>query len=448
MFALSVPHPLVASPAAIRVSELLTCQLRATQVGGAAAALTVAGCLGVASVSSVFGVLDNTADELADIFGVDDVPPIAASAVRALKPVYAPLKAVSPSCTDAIFPEFNDMLDMNDCLLLPSRVFWSRSGGGSPITIQQTMTASSMWQVSTGSTVWGGGVVLQRYLESLPPDFWQGKRVIELGTGTGLGGVTAARLGADFTLVTDRDAEVLKLAQANAVVNLGSSRASSVFGTSLLDWGPAPSDGSAVEAAYEQSWDLVVGADLTYNREAWPVLVQTIKRLDAPVILSASERRTDELKRLKQFLTDEGLRFQVLDSPMSEGYAKENVKVFRIDRPEAGRDTQQPATSTRTAQPVPPPPPPLPPAVATAAPRPSVADQMLMGSKEADAPPTARELAGELLRSAFNTDSQAWYQVDAKLKAARLDWAYGAVRASGFDPRTPPPPPSALQLAP
>ena len=34
-----------------------------------------------------------------------------------------------------------------------ARVFWSESG--LPITIQQTMSATSMWQVSTGSTVWG-----------------------------------------------------------------------------------------------------------------------------------------------------------------------------------------------------------------------------------------------------------------------------------------------------
>ena len=55
-------------------------------------------------------MLDNTADELADVFGVNDVPPIAATAVQALKPVYTPLKAVTPSCTSALYPEFNEMV--------------------------------------------------------------------------------------------------------------------------------------------------------------------------------------------------------------------------------------------------------------------------------------------------------------------------------------------------
>jgi hypothetical protein len=42
--------------------------------------------------------------------GIDDVPPAAASVVQALRPVYAPLKAVTPSCTAALFPEFNEMV--------------------------------------------------------------------------------------------------------------------------------------------------------------------------------------------------------------------------------------------------------------------------------------------------------------------------------------------------
>ena len=235
----------------------------------------------IATVNPIFGVLDNTADELADLLRVDEAPAAAVAAVRVLRPAYAPLKAVSTSCTAATFPEFNEMLDMNDCLLLPSRVFWSK-GGRLPITIRQTMTTGEMWRVSTGSTVWGGGVVLQRYIEGLGADFWQGKRVIELGTGTGLGGISAARLGASV-LATDRDGEVLQLAEMNARANGASDR----FGTSLLEWGPAPSDGGAAEPAYAQPWDVVIGADLTYNREAWPLLVETLQRLGAPAILSA-----------------------------------------------------------------------------------------------------------------------------------------------------------------
>lgn len=301
--------------------------------GAAGAAGLALGAAGVVAVNGVFGVLDNTADELADMLHVDEVPAVAAGAVRLLRPVYAPLKAVSPSCTAALFPEFNDMLDMNDCLLLPRRVFW-RPGGGMPITISQTMRQAvdgsgekNMWEVSTGSTVWGGGVVLQRYLEGLGPAFFEGKRVLELGTGTGLGGVTAAKLGAREVVVTDRDAAVLELARTNARANLDGA-ALRAFRAERLEWGPVPAEADA----FAGPWDLVLGADLTYNRDAWPVLVQTIKRLDAPALLSASERRTDELSSLASFLAKEGLAFELLDSPLADGYAGTNVKLLRIER--------------------------------------------------------------------------------------------------------------------
>ena len=83
---------------------------RGKVLGAAALAGTATLATTLIGINGVFGVLDNTADELADILGIDDVPPVAASAVQALRPVYAPLKAVTPSCTAALFPEFNEMV--------------------------------------------------------------------------------------------------------------------------------------------------------------------------------------------------------------------------------------------------------------------------------------------------------------------------------------------------
>ena len=433
-------HQLVVASAHPFAWSRLGAPVMSDQVGRTAptvaAALAAAGIAGVGAVNGVFGVLDNTADELADILGVDDVPPAVAAVVRELKPLYAPIKSVTPSCTSALFPEFNEMLDMNDCLLLPSRVFPTKSGL-LPISIRQTMTTGSMWQVSTGSTVWGGGVVLQRFMETLGNEYWQGKRVIELGTGTGLGSVAAAKLGASYVLATDRDADVLALAEANA----RSNGAASVFHTSSLEWGPAPADGAAAaEPAYSQDWDVVIGADLTYNKDGWVPLVQTIKRLRAPVILSASERRPDELRSLSQFFTEAGLEFEVLPSPMSEGYAASNIKVFRIARPTAA------AAQERPQQPPQQPPPPLQ-ASAAARGRPSAVDALKAAEAPAPGAPSVKERTGALLRAAFNGDAPGaskWFEVDPPLKQARLDWARQQVASRDYDPSRPPTPPAAL----
>ena len=294
-----------------RVRAVYSQQLPAGAVKASAAALISAG-FALSAANGIFGILDQTADELADLLGVDEVPPALVNGVLATRPLYEPLKAVSTSCTDAVFPEFNSVNDFNDCLLLRRRVFW-RGGGRGAIVIDQTMEMGTLWKQSTGSSVWGGGVVLARYMETLGDDFWAGKSVLELGSGAGVGGITAAKLGATDVLATDRDASVLELAQRNAAINLGAQQG--IVSVAQLEWGSAEArvDGTR--------WDMVIGADLTYNREAWPALIAQLQRLRAPAILSASERRDGELASLRAAFDAAGITYSVLDSPFTNGYA-------------------------------------------------------------------------------------------------------------------------------
>ena len=306
-------------------------QSTTTLAAQSTAALAASALLFVASTvgaNRVFGVLDSTADELADLLGVDAVPPAAAQLVLALRPLYEPAKAASVSCTDAIFPEFNEVNDLNDCLLLPNRLVWN-PGSRWPLRIKQTMTMRDLWKQSTGSAIWGGGIVLSREMARLGPEFWANKRVLELGTGTGLGAVSAAKLGAADVLATDRDADVLALAQRNARANLGCG---SPVRTALLSWG-----GSAeAEAELTRGTDVVIGADLTYNKDAWPVLFETVRRVHAPTLLSASERRPNELAELRAYLDERKLPYRIVASPFTRGYAATNVKLFWVYPPDNG----------------------------------------------------------------------------------------------------------------
>jgi len=288
------------------------------------AATALAACAaGVIGASSVFGILDNTADQLADYLGVEEVPQAAVATVRLLRPAYEPLKALSPSCTEALYPEFNEFNEWNDCSLLPRRVIW-QPRLQPPLLIRQTMSKDNMWEASTGSAVWGGGIVLGRYMEALGAPFWEGKRVLELGTGTGLGSVTAAKLGAASVLATDRDPKVLALAAANAQAN----GAGGVVSTASLSWGrPEP---QAAAGPLAQPWDVVIGADLTYNRDAWPVLFETIQAAQAPCLLSASERQPNELSSLQAAMSQAGLVFEAVDSPMRSGFGVDKVQLYWV----------------------------------------------------------------------------------------------------------------------
>jgi len=232
-------------------------------------------------------------------------------------------------------------------------------------------------------------------------------------------------------LATDRDPAVLELAEANARANLGDLN-SARFHTSLLTWG----ESLPPEAASKQ-WDLVIGADLTYNREAWPALVEALRALRAPAVLTASERRPDELRTLQTFLVKEGLEVEVIDSPMTRGYAKTKVRVLRIavpteppaelvyqrKRPVEGAPTRTPTTSTAR--------------------RSSLG--IRVGALAAPAAPSKRELAGGLLRLRFNRPgTPSWWEVDAPLKKARLDWAYKVVSEPGYTEAQAPEAPASL----
>jgi len=232
-------------------------------------------------------------------------------------------------------------------------------------------------------------------------------------------------------LATDRDPAVLELAEANARANLGDLN-SARFHTSLLTWG----ESLPPEAASKQ-WDLVIGADLTYNREAWPALVEALRALRAPAVLTASERRPDELRTLQTFLVKEGLEVEVIDSPMTRGYAKTKVRVLRIavpteppaelvyqrKRPVEGAPTRTPTKSTAR--------------------RSSLG--IRVGALAAPAAPSKRELAGGLLRLRFNRPgTPSWWEVDAPLKKARLDWAYEVVSEPGYTEAQAPEAPASL----
>ena len=71
-------------------------------------------------------------------------------------------------------------------------------------------------QIGTGSTVWDASSVLIRYLQRAAVTL-SGKRLVDLGSGTGITGFAAAALGAQVT-VTDQ-AQILFLLRQNLASN-------------------------------------------------------------------------------------------------------------------------------------------------------------------------------------------------------------------------------------
>jgi hypothetical protein len=104
--------------------------------------------------------------------------------------------------------------------------------------------------------VWQGAFVLVEYLLRSHTD-WAGKRVVELGAGTGLCGLALARLGAHVEL-TDME-HILPILRENVATN-PSGKGGSMHVSELV-WG----DADAVQRLRPHECDVVLGAECVYQ---------------------------------------------------------------------------------------------------------------------------------------------------------------------------------------
>lgn len=85
--------------------------------------------------------------------------------------------------------------------------------------------------MGTGVSTWDGAVVLSKYFEN-HPELVQGKLVLELGSGTGVAGISAALLGARQVLLSD-----LAYTMDNLQSNVRESGLSNdIVNTKIVDW--------------------------------------------------------------------------------------------------------------------------------------------------------------------------------------------------------------------
>ncbi|GCB77249.1 EEF1A lysine methyltransferase 3-like [Scyliorhinus torazame] len=113
--------------------------------------------------------------------------------------------------------------------------------------------------------IWGPGLVLCQYFQDEKFDF-TGKKVLELGSGTGIVGILTVLLGGDVTM-TDRP-RILSQIEHNVDANVpAESRARSKI--SALAWGTD-------QDKYPTDFDFILGSDLVYSPSQFPDLLQTL----------------------------------------------------------------------------------------------------------------------------------------------------------------------------
>jgi predicted nicotinamide N-methyase len=122
--------------------------------------------------------------------------------------------------------------------------------------------------------LWPSGIALARVVRRRDVE---GLRVLELGCGLGLPSIVAA-LGGARVLATDWSPEGLEVAEMNAARNHADLE------TALVSWAGAE---PLVRSA---PWDLVLGADLLYERRNVDQLLSLLPRLGGEILLAEPGR--------------------------------------------------------------------------------------------------------------------------------------------------------------
>ncbi|BEI80123.1 hypothetical protein CcaverHIS002_0106520 [Cutaneotrichosporon cavernicola] len=179
-----------------------------------------------------------------------------------------------------------------------------------------------------GGIAWPSGEVLTAYLahrQASAPEHLRGKKVLELGSGTGLVGIAAALLEQSAEVWVTDQAVLLDLMLVNAALNVKGGN----LHVAELNWGEeiktVPTD-----------VDVILAADCVYFEPAFPLLVKTLCDL-APFgkeieILFCWKKRRKADKRFFMMLKKHFDSEPVLDDPERERYNREGVRLLRLRR--------------------------------------------------------------------------------------------------------------------
>ncbi|KAL3154376.1 hypothetical protein ABBQ32_013853 [Trebouxia sp. C0010 RCD-2024] len=161
-----------------------------------------------------------------------------------------------------------------------------------------------------GHVIWEAGIVLSRYLVNHPV-LVKGKRVLELGCGTGIVGITAACMGA-MAVLTDT-AAVVQHAQQNVERNASLIKAKEGSAQcATLVW-----EMSCSSSVLHKPYDVVIGADLIYAAKDIGPLAETLATLqqhssDVIIYLAHKERNLGISQELIAQLSSKGIVMQAI----------------------------------------------------------------------------------------------------------------------------------------
>ncbi|XP_040281871.1 EEF1A lysine methyltransferase 3 [Bufo bufo] len=169
--------------------------------------------------------------------------------------------------------------------------------------------------LGVAAPVWDAALYLCTYLEEEKLNV-KGKRVIELGAGTGIVGILVSLLGGHVT-VTDLP-HVLPQIRKNVSANVPLDHLPNVC---ALSWG-------FDHTHFPQDYDFIFGADIVYLKETYDLLVQTLQHLCGPrttVFLSSEMRKEHGTMDFFQNILPQHFKVELVKRD-----PEDNINIYRV----------------------------------------------------------------------------------------------------------------------
>uniref|UniRef100_A0A8C9NXL3 EEF1A lysine methyltransferase 3 n=1 Tax=Spermophilus dauricus TaxID=99837 RepID=A0A8C9NXL3_SPEDA len=169
-------------------------------------------------------------------------------------------------------------------------------------------------RLGVAAGVWDSALSLCNYFESHNVDF-RGKKVIELGAGTGIVGILAALQGGDVT-ITDLPV-ALEQIKGNVQANVPAGGRAQVC---ALSWG-------IDQHVFPGDYDIVLGADIVYMEPTFPLLLGTLQHLcghHGTIYLASKMREEHGTENFFQHLLPQHFQLE-----LAQRDEDKNVNIYR-----------------------------------------------------------------------------------------------------------------------
>eukprot|EP00752_Nemacystus_decipiens_P012900 g11419.t1 len=176
------------------------------------------------------------------------------------------------------------------------------------------------WGVGIGGSVWSTGLLLTEHLSrhaELYDDVFRGKRLLELGSGTGVVGLAAARFGPPKeVIITDLESHVdICTGNVSRDAATGAQGLCSVR-VEAYNWsGEVPDSLGAVP------FDIILGTDVAYYEHLYTPFVQALERTAGPeTLVLLGVTRTDTGPAFFDALDKAGFVYNLVEQASHKGF--------------------------------------------------------------------------------------------------------------------------------